>query len=505
MGNYRSTKAEINNYICARTPLIIVDSSERERVERMLKEIARELNISINYYTDAKQVCALNGDATKDVDSDPLQYISSSFKKNRNSTFAFGDVKRIGEDNIYSREILNILYSAKETNCTLILITADPVWSRLSQFGMLTTLDYPDMEERIYQIESFIRQFRGKYPIEWNEEDIRMAATLLRGFSEIQIENILSTTLVSKKRLGRENLYELTGQKSRLYSAVSSIQMVKVDRNLTVSGLDALKEWLDAKKSIFFASDEDLQQRDLTTPKGILLAGVPGCGKSLSAKMVAREWELPLFRFDIGSVYDKWVGESEKKMKDALRFIDNVSPCVVWVDEIEKALSVSDSGNDTGKRVLGQFLFWLQESQSRVFLVATANDISALPFELFRKGRFSEIFFIDLPNVAERKAAIAQYAKQSLHVELSSLDMEDLLKVSEGFSYSDIEYAIKDIAQLALINGQSVITKESLMETFRKIVPISKNNPDMVAKIRKWGSERAVAASSKSGGYNKDE
>ena len=220
--------------------------------------------------------------------------------------------------------------------------------------------------------------------------------------------------------------------------------------------------------------------------------------------MVAREWELPLFRFDIGSVYDKWVGESEKKMKDALRFIDNVSPCVVWVDEIEKALSVSDSGNDTGKRVLGQFLFWLQESQSRVFLVATANDISALPFELFRKGRFSEIFFIDLPNVAERKAAIAQYAKQSLHVELSSLDMEDLLKVSEGFSYSDIEYAIKDIAQLALINGQSVITKESLMETFGKIVPISKNNPDMVAKIRKWGSERAVAASSKSGGY-KDE
>lgn len=222
------------------------------------------------------------------------------------------------------------------------------------------------------------------------------------------------------------------------------------------------------KKSIFFASDEDLQQRDLTTPKGILLAGVPGCGKSLSAKMVAKEWELPLFRFDIGTVYDKWVGESEKKMKDALQFIDNVSPCVVWVDEIEKALSVSDSGNDTGKRVLGQFLFWLQESQSRVFLVATANDISALPFELFRKGRFSEIFFIDLPNAAERKAAIAQYAKQSLHIKISSDDMNDLLQVSEGFSYSDIEYAIKDIAQLALINGQSVITKESLMETFKR-------------------------------------
>ena len=198
MGNYSSTKAEINNYIRARTPLIIVDSSERERVERILKEIARELNINISYYTDSKQVCALNSNVSKDVDSDPLQYIASSFKKNRNSTFAFGDVKRIGEDNVYSREILNILYLAKETNCTLILITADPVWSRLSQFGMLTSLDYPDMEERISQIKSFISQYRGKYTIEWNNEDIRMAATLLRGFSEIQIENILSTALVSQ-------------------------------------------------------------------------------------------------------------------------------------------------------------------------------------------------------------------------------------------------------------------------------------------------------------------
>ena len=497
MSNYRTTKAEVVNYICARTPLIIIDSPERERVERMLKEIARELQIGIQYYTDAKQVCSFNGGAIKDIDSDPLQYIASSFKKNRNATFVFGDVKHIENDNVYSREILNILYLAKETNCVLILITADNVWSRLSQFGMITSLDYPDTEERIEQIKAFIDQFHGKYPIEWNADDIRMAATLLRGFSEIQIENILSSSLVSNKRLGREHLFELTGQKSRLYPAVSSIQQVNVDRDLTVSGLDALKAWLERKRRVFFASDEELQRRALTTPKGILLAGVPGCGKSLSAKMVAKEWGLPLFRFDIGTVYDKWVGESEKKMKDALRFIDNVSPCVIWVDEIEKALSVSDSGNDTGKRVLGQFLFWLQESKSRVFLVATANDISALPFELFRKGRFSEIFFIDLPDTAERKAAIRQYAKSSLHFSIPDDDMEELLELSDGFSYSDIEYAVKEIAQLALINGPSVISKKLMADTFKRIVPISKNNPDMVARIQKWGAERAVAATSK--------
>lgn len=500
MSNYNSTKEEVKNYICARTPLVVVDSPERERVERMLREISAELNVHINYYTDEKQVCSLSGEETKDVDSDPLQYIASLFKKNRNSTFVFGDIKRISEDNIYSREVLNILYLAKEKNCTLILITADDVWSRLVQFGMLTSLDYPDADERIWQINEFITIFKGKYPIEWRESDIRMAATLLRGFSEIQIENILSTVLVRNKKLSREHLYELTEQKSRLYAAVSSIQMVHTSRDLDVAGLDLLKKWLTAKKDIFFASDDALHERDLTTPKGILLAGIPGCGKSLSAKMVAHEWALPLFRFDIGSIYDKWVGESEKKMKEALQFIDNVSPCVVWIDEIEKALSVSDSGNDTGKRVLGQFLFWLQESTSRVFLVATANDISLLPPELFRKGRFSEIFFIDLPNAEERKTAIFQYEKKSLHIEPSENDLHVLTEIAEGFSYSDIEYAIKDVAQTALLQGQASITQEIILKSFQQIVPISKSNPEVIDKIRQWGLNRAVAASSKTGG-----
>lgn len=255
MGNYNAAKAEIKNYICARTPLIVVDSPERERVERILREISAELNSSIFYYTDAKQVCTMNGNVTKDVDHDPLQFIASTFRKNRNATFAFGDVKRIGEDNAYSRELLNILYLAKENNCTLILITADSVWSRLAQFGMLTTLDYPDMDERIRQIEAFVRRFRGRFPIEWDAEDIRMAATLMRGFTEIQIENILSTTLISRRCLNPSQLPELTEQKSKLYAAVSCIQSVQVDRELSVSGLEALKAWLASKKSIFFASD----------------------------------------------------------------------------------------------------------------------------------------------------------------------------------------------------------------------------------------------------------
>jgi hypothetical protein len=501
MGNFTATKTEVKNYIRARTPLIIIGSSERERALRLLRETAAELSCSMSCYTDSKQVYSLssNNNSTINADNDPLTYIANAFKKNRNTTFVFGDVKRIGEDNIYSRELLNILYLARETNSTLILITADIVWSRLAQFGMLTTLNYPDIDERIALIQKFLSAYRSSFTIEWNDDDIRRASTLLRGFSEIQIENILSATLISKEGLFKRHLYELTSQKSRLYGAVSSVQPVQVNHELEVSGLDSLKDWLAEKKKIFFASDEALKQRDLDTPKGILLTGVPGCGKSYSAKMIAKEWELPLFRFDLGTVYDKWVGESEKKMKEALEFIDNVSPCVVWIDEIEKALSVSDSGNDTGKRVLGQFLFWLQESNSRVFLIATANDISALPFELFRKGRFSEVFFIDLPNSEERKAAINQYTQKSLHIKIEREIMKKLIELSEGFSFSDIEYAVKEIAQMALICGQDIVNNELLIAKFKEIVPISKSNPDMVEQVRRWGKARAVSASKKGG------
>ena len=503
MGNYKETKTEVYNYICARTPLIIIDSSERERVERMLAEIANEMSVELLYYSDAKQVCSLVGGSEQaDVESDPIPYITGYFKKKRNSTFAFGDAKKVSDDNSYTRELLTILYLAKENNCTLILVTADNVWSRLAQFGMHAVLDYPDVEELTGQINRFIGMYKSRFTIDWDEESIRKAATLLKGFTEIQIDNILSTAIISDKGLYKSNIYELTSQKSRLFASVPSIQLVRVDHSLKVSGLDALKRWLEEKKVIFFASEEELRRRDLKTPKGILLAGVPGCGKSFSAKMIAKEWELPLFRFDIGTVYDKWVGESEKKMKEALQFIDNVSPCVVWIDEIEKALSTSDSGNDTGKRVLGQFLFWLQESGSRVFLVATANDITLLPTELFRKGRFSEVFFIDIPNDEERRTVILQYTRRSLHYDIGDSLMEELIRISEGYSYSDIEYAIKDVAQMTIKSGQDIITDSLIIEKFKSVMPFIKSNPEQVQKIQKWGRERAIMASYNGGKSN---
>lgn len=495
MSNYQQIKAEVTSCLRARTPLIIIETSERDRAERMLTAIASELSTEITYYTETTQVTHLGDSASRlDVSSDPLGYIADLFTKKRKVIFCYGDAYKISEDTIYSREIINILYSAVSGDSTLILITKDPVYSRIAQFGMIARLDYPDMDERISQIKGFIVQYQSYCTIEWDDDDIVTASTLLSGFSEIQINNILSFEIASHKGLFKDNLRLLTAQKSKLYGSVPNIQTVNVKDDLKVAGLDNLKDWLNEKKHIFFATENQLNRFHLCAPKGILLAGVPGCGKSYSAKLIAKEWGLPLLRFDIGSIYDKWMGESERKMKEALEYVDNVAPCVLWIDEIEKALSVSHGESDTGKRILGQFLFWLQESTARVFLVATANNVSLLPPELFRKGRFSEVFFVDLPKDSERWEVINQYVSDCLHVNLTDNQLNELVELTKGFSYSEIEYAIKEVAQLLFLHGQASVNMDSFRVKFRTVVPIEKSRPEDVKQIREWGRERAVPA-----------
>lgn len=493
MSSYIEVKKELINYILARTPLIIINSSERERVERILREIVIEKHFTIQYYTDSKQVKNLNNTTeVYDTQGDPLGYFLQMLKRQRNCTIALGDVKRISDDSIYSRELMNILYMAKENNGVIILITPDSVWTRLNNFGMIATLDLPNSSERIKQIEDFIQKYSGRFEIDWNSEDICKAATVLRGFSEIQIDNILSTQIIGNNGLLKGNIHQLADQKQKLYSRVSSVQHIILPRKHKVAGMENLKKWLLDKKKIFFMPEDTLEKFDLVSPKGILLVGVPGCGKSLSAKLIAKEWELPLFRFDIGSIFDKWVGGSEKKMREALEFIDNVSPCILWIDEIEKILATSNSGNDTGQRVLGEFLFWLQESKSKVFLVATANNVQALPYELYRKGRFSEVFYAGLPNENERRAAISQYMQVSLKSTPDEELLKTLVEVAEGYSYSDIESAIKEVAQKALIYSMESISNRDLIESVRSIIPISQSNPEMIKSIEKWGKERAI-------------
>jgi len=498
LGNFAETKKELRDFILAGTPLVVVNSVERNRVERMLKELVAESRIDVFYYTDAKQVLNLSADSTaersKDVNGDPLPFVNESFCHRRHLTFALGDTRRLADDNLYTRELLGSIYLAAENRNTLVLIAAESVWPRLARFGLVTRLDFPDMNERYDLVRAFAAAHDG---VSWNDDEVLHVATLLRGLSEAQINNLLRAALVSRSELGSDDVQSIVARKERLFSAASSIQQVSLRPNTAVAGLENLKEWLAAKKKVFFARDEELACRNLEVPKGILLVGVPGCGKSFSARMVAQSWELPLFRFDIGSIYNKYVGESERQMQEALDYIDNVAPCVLWIDEIEKALSISDSGNDTGKRILGQFLFWLQESEARAFLIATANDISLLPPELFRKGRFSDVFFVDLPDEAERREAISAYVEASLHFVPDADSMNEYVTATREFSYADIEYAIKDLAEQVVFEQDGNFEPDSLLAAFARTIPISVRSPETIEQIRSWGSQRARSASTR--------
>lgn len=493
MGDYQAMKASLTDYIHASVPLVVIRTTERHRVQRALRQIVAEHSeIKAFCYTDSKQVESLSAQSgqPREVDSDPLPFVRERFRNTRHLTFLLADTRRLEQDSLYTRELLSTAYLAKDTGNVLVIVAAENVWQRLSRFGLFIDLDLPTFDERLELIRQFVKPHADA--VTWSRPAIIQLATLLRGLTEIQVTNLLRSSLVAHGTLGDDDVTAIASNKDRLFTPVANVGAVACPERVEVAGLDALKAWLDRKRDVFFAPQELLDQYDLQSPRGILLMGVPGCGKSLSAKMVAARWQLPLFRFDIGSVYNKYVGETERRMQEALDYIDNIAPCVLWIDEIEKALSVGGGESDTGNRILGQFLFWLQESKAKVFLIATANDVSKLPPELFRRGRFSETFFIDLPDRRERAAAISLYAGLSLHMTFSHEQTEQLVEHCEGFSYADIEQSIKDVAERAVFGGQTQVTAETLLHQFDQTIPIAS---ERVEQIRAWGRKNAQPAS----------
>ena len=227
--------------------------------------------------------------------------------------------------------------------------------------------------------------------------------------------------------------------------------------------------------------------------------GVPGCGKSLSAKSISANWKLPLYRLDFATVQGSYVGQSEQQLKDALTTAENVSPCILWIDEIEKGLSGAGSNNDGGvsTRMVGQFLFWLQECKKQVFVVATANDVSLLPSELLRRGRFDELFFVDLPTAEERREILELYMRKYLQLSFSGPLADQIVELTDGFTGADLESTVRDLAYRSIANRNFVLDAETITTAFNNVVPLSQTRPEKIEAIRDWGRERAVPASGK--------
>lgn len=510
MSGIKETKELLTRYSIARIPFIALNTIERSRALGLLKSISEELNLGFLVHTLSKGTYNIENDQVVNEDKSvygAMDYIGEEMKHRQNLTLILTEVPDISTDNDSAKQVLDLVTLANESGGMVITLTNTSVWSQLQRLGMVLKLDLPDENEMYGIISGYIDDYRNEIPIEWDDEDVREAATSLVGVTKIETENVIAS-LIAKKSIKKDDIDEIRKSKDRLFTNISGLEKITVDDGVKeVGGLSGLQQWLAAKKKLLTPTKHaELRKRGLRPPRGILLVGVPGCGKSLSAKSIAANWKLPLYRLDFATVQGSYVGQTEQQLKDALNTADQVSPCVLWIDEIEKGLSGASSSNDGGvsTRMVGQFLFWLQESKKQVFVVATANDVSKLPSELLRRGRFDELFFVDLPTAEERRDIVSIYMRKYLKVEFAGPLSDKVVEMSNGFTGADLESAVRDLAYTTL-SEETDLSEKLITDTFQNVVPLSQTSPEKIDDIREWGKSRAVPASGRPIGAEKND
>jgi SpoVK/Ycf46/Vps4 family AAA+-type ATPase len=318
----------------------------------------------------------------------------------------------------------------------------------------------------------------------------------LRGLTEEEAERAISQALVTRYALSAELITDVLEAKKALLKRSEMVEFVEASDNMaTVGGLENLKHWLAQRRGAWEDSARDF---GLEPPHGAIILGVQGCGKSLCARAVAGEWQLPLVKFDTSAVYDKFIGETEKRIRKVFQVAEGLAPCVLWIDELEKVFAGSgpDSASaDAGvsSRLLASFLSWMQDRKAPVFVAATCNNVTVLPPELIRKGRFDELFFVDLPNHAERRQILSiQLSKRKRNP--TEFDLDQIAAASRGYSGAEIDAAVQG-ALYAAYSKKNQLTSQSLIDALGRTVPLSTTRAEEIAALREWAGTRAVPAS----------
>ncbi len=388
---------------------------------------------------------------------------------------------------------------------TLILISPTPrIPSDLE--SLVTVVEYPlPTEVQVRDLlDGMIKRNTASRALTVDPADdaLERLAKAALGLTAFEAENAFARAMVDDGHLSADDVAIVQQEKGQIVRKSGVLEMITSTVRLSdVGGLGNLKTWLTKRAGSWL---DEAQLYGLPAPKGVLVTGVPGCGKSLTAKAMASAWSLPLVRMDIGRIFGGLVGESEQNMRSALRTAEAVAPCVLWIDEIEKGFAAGASGtgdSGTSARVFGTFLTWMQEKTSAVFVMATANNIGLLPPEFLRKGRFDEIFFIDLPTTMERREIFGLHIKARLKAgpALGGLVVDDnlldpLVASTEGYSGAEIEQVVIS-ASFDAFDGRRALTAEDLQRAISNTVPLSVTQAEQIDALRAWADVRAVAAS----------
>lgn len=486
-------------YLRARRPIIWVNSGDYKEIDTIVKEATKDYQDKVIYEYRALGVVdfetKIKGEAVTDLYNFLDTLYSEGIKTNvflliKNAEEEMKDAKNIA----YIKKIAETRYSSPDYNFTIIVVSEiETVPKELEKFTSI--LDIPNMSKD--EIEKYILKFSKDNNIKVDEKDIGEVAISLKGLTKLEIDHVLNMIIESKNNISISGRDIIIKEKGQIIKKSSILEIIDFKEKIEdIGGLEGLKEWLKSKAQVFRRLDE-AKKFGVDTPKGVLLVGMPGCGKSLAAKASARLFNVPLLRLDIGRLLGKYVGESEHNMRVALKTAESISPCILWIDEIEKAFAgINQDGgaSDITKRLFGQFLTWLQEKENTVFVVATANDVTVFPPEFFRKGRFDEIFFIDFPNEEEREKIFKIHLEKRGKLN-DKIDIKKLAKETMGYCGSDIEEVVKMTVE-TIFNVEDIENEEDsklmtqdLLDSIKSIDSLSNILADKI-KVLKDGYDK---------------
>lgn len=485
----------IETLIRARYPLIYVVSFEENRVESELLRITQNRKKQIYKWSITNGLENPDGSFLGEF-KDPIKVLEYILQSDINGVFVMKDYHPYLNEPVVIRKLRDVAHSLKTSMKNVVFLS--PVLKVPVELEKeISVVDYnlPGKEE-IVQIVKSISESIGeadKLEISKNPMLLQKVVEAALGLTAEEAENVFAKSLV---QTGDFNLKIILSEKEQIIRKSGVLEYCHVNENMKgVGGLDELKKWLNKRGKAF-----TLEARDfgLPEPRGVLLLGIPGCGKSLTAKAISSMWQLPLLKLDVGKVFSSLVGSSEENVRRAIQTAESIAPSILWLDEMEKGFSgLGSSGQTDGgttARVFGTFLTWLQEKKTPVFVVATCNNVSQLPPELLRKGRFDEIFFVDLPSKEERKE-IFKIHLEKRNRDSKGFNIEKLAEKSIGFSGSEIEEIIISSLYDAFDDGKE-LDQSYIEKTIENMVPLSQTMEDQIKETREWAKIRAKKASS---------
>ena len=492
---------ELTLLLKARYPIIYINTIEEDRVEYVVrKTIKNTLNRSI-YTWDFIDGYTNNPNNEGFAKRNPLQALELIERLNCETPalFLLKDFNRFLTDVSVSRKLKNISRLLKLQPKTIIILSSEINIPKELQ-DLVTVLSFQLPTEA--EINQELNRLIDSLNLEISSQLLENLTRACQGLSLERIRRVLSKIIVTYKKIDDKSISLLLSEKKQIIRQTEILEYWSTEDNIEkIGGVDNLKQWLKKRKTAFSVQASNY---GLPMPRGLLLVGIQGTGKSLTAKAIATEWQLPLLKLDVGKLFGGIVGESESRLRQMIQVAETLSPCILWIDEIDKAFSNNENQGDSGtsNRVLATFISWLSEKTKPVFVVATANNVELLPLEIIRKGRFDEIFFLDLPNEQEREEIFKIHLQEFRPNNWQSFNYLELARLSEYFSGAEIKQSIIEAMYQAFYEKREFTTND-ICQALKNLIPLAQLETQQMVKLQKWASSGRIRLASTKTIYQK--